>query len=102
MKIAIPQMLIQLREQLHHEPEERNRLADLAYSMWAATMRRPLLYRLSTWLATRTIGRWQKSGWLKRLPGQLHGWTASRDFPAPAPQRFRDLWNEELKNEKSQ
>jgi L-lactate dehydrogenase complex protein LldF len=101
VKIAIPQMLIQLREQLHHEPEERSRLADFAYGMWAATMRRPLLYRVCTWLATRTIGRWQKSGWLKRLPGQLHGWTASRDFPAPAPQRFRDWWDEQMKNEKA-
>ena len=94
VKIAIPQMLIQLREQLHHEPTERSRLADLAYGLWAATMRRPLLYRWSTWFATRTIGRWQKSGWLRRLPGPLRGWTDSRDFPAPAPKRFRDWWDE--------
>jgi L-lactate dehydrogenase complex protein LldF len=94
VKIAIPQMLIQLREQLHHEPTERSRLADLVYGLWAATMRRPLLYRWSTWFATRTIGRWQKSGWLRRLPGPLRGWTDSRDFPAPAPKRFRDWWDE--------
>jgi L-lactate dehydrogenase complex protein LldF len=96
VKIAIPQMLIQLREQLHHEPGQLGRLELLAYRAWAASMRSPRLYRLATWLATRTAGRWfAASGWMKRLPGQLHGWTERRDFPAPAPQRFRDWWREE-------
>jgi L-lactate dehydrogenase complex protein LldF len=104
VKIAIPQMLIQLREQLHHEvtadgvqPEDDDlRLEGLAYRLWAATLRRPWLYRAATWLATRTLGRWRgKQRWLSRLPGALHGWTQDRDFPAPAPRRFRDWWNEQ-------
>ncbi len=96
VKIAIPEMLVQLREQLHHEPGQLGRMESLAYRMWARDMRRPWLYRISTWLATRTIGRLRrKSGWLSRLPGGLSGWTASRDFPAPAPQRFRDWWRKE-------
>jgi L-lactate dehydrogenase complex protein LldF len=98
VKIAIPEMLIKLREQLHDEPGELGRLEALAYRVWARSMRSPLLYRLTTWLATRTAGRiWRKSGWMKRLPGALHGWTRDRDFPAPAPQRFRDWWQEEAR-----
>ena len=94
VKIQIPEMLIQLREQLHHEPGHKSRLEAFAYSTWARTLRMPWLYRLGTWLATRTIGRFKRRDpWLKRLPGNLHGWTAKRDFPAPAAERFRDWWN---------
>ena len=96
VKIAIPEMLIKLREQLHDEPGELGRLEALAYRLWARSMRSPRLYGLTTWLATRTAGRiWRKAGWMQRLPGALHGWTRDRDFPAPAPQRFRDWWHEE-------
>ena len=96
VNIAIPEMLVQLREQLHHEPGQLGLLESLAYRLWAHVMRSPRLYRASTWLATRTIGRLRrKSGWIGRLPGGLHGWTASRDFPAPATQRFRDWWRKE-------
>jgi len=96
VKIQIPDLLIKLREQLHDEPEQRSRLEDLAYGLWARMLRSPRLYRWSTWLATRTIGRWKrKSPWIKRLPAKLSGWTKSRDFPAPAPERFRDWWRKE-------
>jgi L-lactate dehydrogenase complex protein LldF len=95
VKIQIPQLLIQLREQLHHEPEQRSRLESLAYRLWAAALRRPWLYRLGTWLATRTIGRVLRgSPWIRRLPGKLNGWTQKRDFPGPAPSRFRDWWRQ--------
>ncbi|MEX0712441.1 MAG: LutB/LldF family L-lactate oxidation iron-sulfur protein [Pirellulales bacterium] len=95
VKIAIPQMLIQLREQLHHQPGRAGRLEQLAYALWARSLRSPRLYRLGTWLATRTIGRFKQGRWLRRLPGALAGWTASRDFPAPASRRFRDWWKSE-------
>ncbi|MBS0209025.1 MAG: iron-sulfur cluster-binding protein [Planctomycetes bacterium] len=94
VKIAIPEMLVQLRDQLHAEPAMGGKLEGFAYRMWAVAMRRPALYRIATWLATRTIGRLGKR-WLARLPGPLHGWTQSRDFPAPAAQRFRDWWETE-------
>jgi L-lactate dehydrogenase complex protein LldF len=95
VRIAIPEMLIQLREQLHHEPGELGRAESLAYRLWARAMRSPAAYRLATWLATRTVGRVRRSRWLSRLPGGLRGWTDSRDFPAPAPRRFRDWWHDE-------
>ncbi len=96
VKIQIPQMLIQLREQLHEVPEQRSFFESLAYRGWAFVLRRPWLYRWGTWLASRTIGRWKKSSpWLTKLPGKLHGWTERRDFPAPAAERFRDWWQQE-------
>ncbi len=100
VKIAIPDMLIQLREQLHHEPGQLGWLERTAYRLWARSMRSPTFYRLATWLASRTLGRFKrKTGWLSRLPGGLHGWTQTRDFPAPAPQRFRDWWRKEGRDE---
>jgi L-lactate dehydrogenase complex protein LldF len=96
VKIAIPDMLIKLRTQLNEEGHSDSRLERLAYRTWAWTVRRPRLYRLATWLATRTIGRWKrKRPWLEKLPGKLSGWTNERDFPAPSAERFRDWWKSE-------
>lgn len=99
VKIQIPEMLVKLREQMHCEPALANRLESFAYRLWAKTLKRPWLYQLSTWLATRTVGRWyRRRPWLKSLPGKLSGWTKKRDFPAPAPSRFRDWWEQEGKH----
>lgn len=93
VKIQIPEMLIRLREQLHHEPRAWGRVERWAYGIWARAMRSPRLYRAGTWLATRTVGRLKRSTrWLRKLPGGLGGWTRTRDFPAPAERRFRDWW----------
>lgn len=104
VKIAIPEMLIQLREQLHHEPGKLGFAEAQAYRLWSLVMRHPTLYRWATWLATR-LGRLlvrsaegDRPRWLRRLPGGLHGWTRSRDFPAPARQRFRDGWDAAASN----
>ena len=100
VKIQIPEMLIRLREQLHQTPEHKSRLEALAYGLWARTLRIPSLYRLFTWLATRTIGRFKQGNpWIKWLPAKLAGWTERRDFPAPASERFRDWWRKEGRNE---
>ncbi len=96
VKIAIPEMLVKLREQLHGEPGQGGWLESLAYRTWARMLRSPWLYRAATWLATRTIGwLWRKKRWINRLPGKVGGWTKTRDFPAPAAERFRDWWQRE-------
>jgi L-lactate dehydrogenase complex protein LldF len=94
VKIQIPEMLVQLREQMHHDPQHiGDAMEARAYRWWAWTLRRPWLYRTMSWLGAKTVGWWyRRRGWLKRLPGGLHGWTAQRDFPAPASERFRDWW----------
>ncbi|MCA9270107.1 MAG: lactate utilization protein, partial [Planctomycetales bacterium] len=96
VKIAIPEMLIQLRERLHHQPGELSWRERIAYRLWAWALRSPFIYGLATWLAVNTVGRWRRrSGWISRLPGGLAGWTRERDFPAPAAERFRDWWRKE-------
>jgi L-lactate dehydrogenase complex protein LldF len=99
VKIQIPELLIRLREDLHEQPQQKNWMESLGYGAWAATVKRPWLYRLATWCLTRTVGRLKRSSpWIRRLPGELGGWTDSRDFPAPASERFRDWWEKEEKN----
>ncbi len=100
VKIAIPDMLLKLREQLHNEPDQQSWIESAAYGFWARGLRSPRLYRWGTWFVTRTIGWWKrKNRWLRWLPGKLGGWTKQRDFPAPAPERFRDWWRKEGRHE---
>jgi L-lactate dehydrogenase complex protein LldF len=90
VRINIPQMLIGLRE-LQHETSG-NRWEALAYRAWAMVLKRPWLYRLATLLARVLLRPQAKGGWLQRLPGPGGGWTAVRDFPAPAARSFREQW----------
>jgi L-lactate dehydrogenase complex protein LldF len=92
VKINIPHMLIGLRE-LQHQAKPQP-WADLAYRLWAAVLRRPWLYRLALRAARLALWPLAKDGWLRRLPGPGGGWTAVRDFPAPAARPFRERWKE--------
>jgi L-lactate dehydrogenase complex protein LldF len=91
LKISIPRMLVHLRQDLNRE-SRRIRAESLIYGIWKLGLRWPRLYRIGAWLTTRLVGR--AAGWFERLPGPFAGWTQARDFPAPAPRSFRDLWKE--------
>jgi L-lactate dehydrogenase complex protein LldF len=92
VRINIPHMLIGLRELQHHD--KPSRWEELAYRLWALVLRRPFLYRLALGLARLVLRPLAKDGWLRRLPGPGAGWTAVRDFPAPAARSFRALWKD--------
>jgi L-lactate dehydrogenase complex protein LldF len=92
VRINIPHMLIGLRELQHHG--RPSRWEALAYRLWQAVLRRPWLYRLALRCARLVLRPLAKDGWLRRLPGPGAGWTAARDFPAPAARSFRERWKE--------
>jgi L-lactate dehydrogenase complex protein LldF len=92
MKINIPHMLIGLRELQHRH--HANRWERLAYRLWMHILRRPLLYRLALRAAGLMLRPVARESWIKRLPGPGSGWTAGRDFPAPAPRIFREQWRQ--------
>jgi len=92
VRINIPHMLVGLRE-LQHQGKP-NRLEKLAYRTWYHVFRRPRLYRLALALARLFLRPMAREGWLQRLPGPGAGWTATRDFPAPARQSFRQRWRD--------
>jgi L-lactate dehydrogenase complex protein LldF len=92
VKINIPRMLLGLRELVHDA--KRNRWEELAYRGWKDLLRRPWMYRLALRCAPLVLWPFASGGWLKSLPGPGSGWTATRDFPAPAARSFRERWKE--------
>jgi L-lactate dehydrogenase complex protein LldF len=92
VKINIPHMLIGLRELQHHAKPDR--WESLVYHLAFQVLRRPWLYRLSLRCAGLFARLRSRNGWLERLPGAGAAWTSVRDFPAPAPQPFRQHWKD--------
>lgn len=92
VKINIPHMLIGLREMQQHTPGTKSR--GEKWIVWLAShvLRRPWLYRLATRLTRLAMAPMARAGWIRSLPGPVAGWTAHRDFPAPASRSFRELW----------
>ena len=91
VKIPLPDLMRTLRvRQLQQNLRPwRERLA---LRLWAWCAQRPRLYALLTALGARLLhllgGR---RGLIHRLPF-AGGWTAGRDFPAPAGRTFRELY----------
>ncbi len=92
VRINIPHMLIGLRELQHHG--RKGKLEGFAYWLWKEVLRRPVLYRLALRTARMALRPLAREGWLRKLPGPGSGWTAAREFPAPAKRAFRELWPE--------
>jgi L-lactate dehydrogenase complex protein LldF len=87
VEIPIPEILVRLRREATHEDVGSNVLGrgtgrtgteDWAWRIWAGVLKRPALYRVAAWFATR-FG--------KALPASaplIKNWTRTRTKPVPA------------------
>lgn len=91
VRIPLPGLMRKLREA---EFEKRLTPAAARYGLrlWRYFALRPALYRRATALAARLLHwRGARKGRLAKLP-MADGWTAHRDFPAPAKRTFVEEW----------
>jgi len=99
VKIDIPKLLLDLRSEVKkaearggaQQSGSRPRLEKIGFQIWAWLMGRPRLFEMAG-AAARLLLPESGRGWLRFLPGPLKAWTEWRDFPAPPPQSFRQLW----------
>jgi L-lactate dehydrogenase complex protein LldF len=93
VRIDIPRMLVELREQL-----DRERIAPARERLVFGAFRR-LLTSPAAFSAAARIGRalqrpFVTSGRLRRLPLFFGKWTAARDLPPVAARTFRERWKD--------
>ena len=91
MRIPLPALMRRWREQAFERriaPAKQR----LAIRLWAFAAQRPRLYRLGARIAAGLLGALgRRKGRFRTLP-LARGWTAARDFPAPAGRTFMDQW----------
>lgn len=95
VKIDIPRFLVQLRAMTRDRQPWTKRLM---VSAWAQAMKSPALYAAGQKLMREFLPD-DGAGWAQRGAGPLTEWTAQRDLLRPAPRSFRQLWQEELRDE---
>jgi L-lactate dehydrogenase complex protein LldF len=61
-------------------------------NLWAYLARHPGLYHLAMRIAVRWMRLFRRRGWISWMP-LAGGWTAHRDFPAPARTTFLEAYN---------
>src|SRR5438067_5714976 len=91
VKIPLPDLQRKLREQ-EFARGLRPWTERAALRAWAWFAQRPALYGLGSKIAVRLLRLLARSdGMISKLP-LASGWTAERDFPAPAGRTFRELY----------
>ena len=97
VKINIPEVLIHLRGKVIRKKQSAGLTGKLhpenvAMQAMAKTFSDPNLYESAQRLAR--IGQWPlaRSGAIHSLPGELSGWTRSRDIKPVPEQTFREWW----------
>ena len=102
VKINIPRMLLELRSQTAEgEPDPAQRASGLGERFTWKAWRQGMMSR-RRFDAGSSVGKivsspLKQDGWLKKVPPPISGWTASRDFPAPASQSFGKWFAERRK-----
>ena len=84
--IPLPTLLRGWRDRSWREGLEP-RVTRWGVGLFAFLARRPALYRLASGIGVRALGLLGRTGWIRSLP-LAGGWTAHRDFPAPAGGTF--------------
>jgi len=96
VRINIPDLLLHLRSEAQtHAPVKAASLLSERhmFRLWAWVMRHPRLYTLGSRLARWGQVLLARRGWIRKIPMfPASQWTEGRDFPALAPQAFRDRW----------
>ncbi|MCZ6514732.1 MAG: LutB/LldF family L-lactate oxidation iron-sulfur protein [Acidobacteria bacterium] len=98
VKINIPDLLLHLRAQVQQtcpapSPADSPVPERWVMRLWAWTMTSPRRYVFLSRLARWGQSLFAHGGWIRGLPlFPLSAWTASRDFPALAPESFRERW----------
>jgi L-lactate dehydrogenase complex protein LldF len=91
VSIPLPDLMRKLREK-QVDAGLRPWSERLSMRLWAWVAQRPALYARGVRLAVRYL-RWLADGHDRiQAMGVAPGWTAERDFPAPAAQSFRDQY----------
>jgi len=91
VSIPLPDLMRKLREK-QVDAGLRPWSERLSMRLWAWVAQRPALYARGVRLAVRYL-RWLADGRDRiQAMGVAPGWTAERDFPAPAAQSFRDRY----------
>jgi L-lactate dehydrogenase complex protein LldF len=96
VRINIPDLLLHLRGKAQTSPAASSgapRGERLSMRLWAWAMKRPHVYSLGARLARWGQRFWSRGGWIRKAPVfPMSRWTEQRDFPALAPQPFRERW----------
>lgn len=91
IRIQIPSMLLQLREQAASEDRLPGWL-EKGMSRYTNYASNPSKWRGAKRWASRLSGPIARDGWIRRVPGPGRGWTEYRDLRRPAKESFADWW----------
>ncbi|MGB8857175.1 MAG: LutB/LldF family L-lactate oxidation iron-sulfur protein [Burkholderiales bacterium] len=93
VKIPLPDLLRKLREK-QVDRKLRPMLERIALTVWSWAAQRPAFYAFGSKIAMRMLSKMSnKNNMIENLPFGA-GWSAGRDFPAPAGRTFRELYAE--------
>src|SRR5215213_4428135 len=91
--IPLHDLLLKLRNQ-QVEEGLASKAQEIAFKGFESTMKRPVLYKISSRAGRLAQKPLLRDGSVRPLPGPLSAWTDSRDLPPLAGKSFRELWRE--------